>query len=269
MTVLDVEKRDAIAIVTLNRPERRNSFTPEMIVRLADAWDDIERDSSIRVAVLTGAGDAAFCSGGDLASLVPLSTGARPPADEWDHRFLAGMQDMLNRALLRRTDFYKPVIAAIVGDAFAGGTEITLSADIRIASETARFALPEVRRGIIPSGGSLARLARQIGWTATMELILVGEPITADHAYRVGLVNRIVPRDQVLSTSLEFAERIALGAPLALAKAKEAITRGSGRSLDEAFLIEAACQEVVMASDDAREGPRAFVEKRAAVFAGR
>lgn len=103
MPVLDVEKFDNIALLTLNRPERRNSYTPEMMVRLADAWDDIERDPDIRVAVLTGAGDAAFCSGGDLASLVPLSTGARPPADDWDRRFLADMRGVLNRGLLRRT----------------------------------------------------------------------------------------------------------------------------------------------------------------------
>ncbi|MFD0019939.1 enoyl-CoA hydratase/isomerase family protein [Streptomyces sp. NPDC058382] len=269
MTVLEVEKQGPIAIVTLNRPARRNSFTPEMLVRLADAWDDIEADPAIRVAVLTGAGDAAFCSGGDLAELVPLATGARPPENDWDHRFLADSRSILNRALLRRTDFYKPLIAAITGDAFAGGTEITLSADIRIASETARFALPEVRRGIIPSGGSLARLARQIGWTATMELILVAEPITAAHAREVSLVNRVVPRDQVLATSLEYAQQIALGAPFALAKAKEAIVQGSGRSLDEAFLIEAGCQDLVMASDDAREGPLAFVEKRAPRWSGR
>jgi enoyl-CoA hydratase len=269
MSVLDVDKRGSIAIVTMNRPERRNSFTPEMIVRLADAWDDIEADPGIRVAVLTGAGNAAFCSGGDLASLVPLSSGARPPADEWDHRFLADKQRTLNRALLRRTDFYKPVIAGVIGDAYAGGTEIMLSADIRVAADDARFALPEVRRGIIPSGGSLTRLVRQIGWTATMELVLVGEPVTAQHAERIGLVNRVVPRADVLAVSLEFAERIALGGPLAVAKAKEAIVRGSGRPIDDAFLIEEACQEIVMASDDAREGPRAFVEKRPAVFTGR
>lgn len=269
MSVLEFDTIDNIAILTLNRPERRNSYTPEMMVRLADAWDEVERDPQIRVAVLTGAGDAAFCSGGDLASLVPLSTGARPPADEWDQRFLADMRGILNRGLLRRTDFYKPVIAAINGDAYAGGTEITLSADIRIAAETARFALPEVRRGIIPSGGSLARMVRQIGWTATMELILVGEPITAEHALRVGLVNRVVPSGSVLSESIEWARRIAKGAPFALAKAKEAIVQGSGRSLDEALLIEAACQDAVMASEDAKEGPRAFVEKREPVFVGR
>lgn len=269
MPVVDLEKRDHVAIVTLNRPERRNSFTPEVLVRLVDAWDHIADNPDIRVAILTGAGGEAFCSGGDLASLVPLATGARPPQDEWDERFLADTRTILNKALLRRTDFYKPLIAAVNGDAFAGGTEIMLSSDIRIAAENARFALPEVRRGIIPSGGSLTRLIRQIGWAATMELVLVAEPFDAVRARDIGLVNRIVPGEQVMAESLRMAECIALGAPIALARAKQAIVQGSGRPIDEAFDIEAECEAVVMATMDAREGPRAFVEKRPAVFVGK
>lgn len=269
MSVVELNKRGHIAVVTLNRPQRRNSFTPEVLVRLVDTWADIEGDDDIRVAILTGAGNEAFCSGGDLASLVPLATGARAPSDEWDERFLSDTRVILNRALLRRTDFYKPVIAAVNGNAYAGGTEIMLSSDIRIASEDAHFALPEVRRGIIPSGGSLTRLIRQIGWAATMELVLVGEPFDAARALEVGLVNRVVPREQVMSESLHMAEHIAAGAPIALARAKQAIVQGSGRTIEEAFAIEAECEAVVMATMDAREGPRAFVEKRPAVFVGK
>jgi len=156
------EKRDGIAILTLNRPEQRNAFSPETMVRLAAAWIDFRDDDSLRVAILTGAGDTAFCAGGDLGRLMPLFTGAREPEDEWDRRLMDDVAGVMSTALLRPFELYKPIIAAINGYAVAGGAEILQSTDIRIASEEASFGLSEVQRGLVPGGGSMVRLPRQI-----------------------------------------------------------------------------------------------------------
>ena len=262
-----VDKRDGIAYVTLNRPEKRNAFSPEMLVRLCDAWKDIASDASVRVVLLTGAGEA-FSGGGDLGTVIPLMMRTKKPEGEWEERFAADRKQ-LGAAILRNATFYKPIVAAINGHAHAGGAEFLLSTDIRIMSSEATIAVTEVRRGLIAGGGSLARLARQIPWAHAMELILVGEPISAQQALAIGLVNRVVPPDQVLPTAEDFARRISLGAPVALLKSKEAIVRGSGRSLEEAFAIESQCTKENAATDDAKEGPRAFMEKRKPVFTGK
>ena len=263
-----VEKRGGVAYVTLNRPDKRNAFSPEMLVRLCDAWVDIAGDPAVRVVLLTGAGDKAFSSGGDLGSVIPLMMRTRKPVGEWEERFAADRKQ-LGAAILRNATFFKPVVVAINGHAHAGGAEMLLSTDIRIMSSEATIALTEVRRGLIAGGGSLTRLARQVPWAHAMELALVGEPITAQHALAIGLVNRVVPPKDVLPTAEEFARRISQGAPVALLKSKEAIVRGSGRPLEEAFAIESQCTKENAATDDAKEGPRAFMEKRAPVFTGR
>jgi len=263
-----VDKRDGIAYVTLNRPEKRNAFSPEMIVRLCDAWADIGNDPSIRVVLLTGAGDQAFSAGGDLGTVIPLMMRTKKPEGEWEQRFAADRKQ-LYAGILRNATFYKPIVAAINGHAHAGGAEFLLSTDIRIMSSEATIAITEVRRGLIAGGGSLVRLARQIPFAQAMELILVGEPITAQQALAIGLVNRVVPPDQVLSTAEDFARRMSLGAPVALLKSKEAIVRSSGRPFEEAFAIESQCTKENAATDDAKEGPRAFMEKRKPVFSGK
>jgi enoyl-CoA hydratase len=262
------EKRAGIAYVTLNRPEKRNAFSPEMIVRLCDVWAEVANDPEVRVVLLTGAGDQAFSSGGDLGSTIPLMMRSRPPVGEWEERFSADRKQ-LYAAILRNASFFKPVVAAINGHALAGGAEMILSTDIRIMSSEATIGVTEVRRGLIAGGGSLVRLARQVPWAQAMELALVGEPITAQQALSVGLVNRVVPPDQVLATAEDIARRIGLGAPVALAKTKEAIVRSNGLPLDQAFAIEAQCTKDNAATEDAREGPRAFMEKRQPVFKGR
>ena len=264
---LIVDKRDGIARVTLNRPEKRNAFSPEMLVRLCDAWADIAADPLIRVVLLTGAGTA-FSSGGDLGSVIPLMMRTRKPVGEWEERFAADRKQ-LGAAILRNATFFKPVVVAINGHAHAGGAEFLLSTDIRIMSSEATIALTEVRRGLIAGGGSLARLSRQVPWAHAMELVLVGEPISAQHALAIGLVNRVVPPQEVLPTAEEFARKISQGAPVALLKSKEAIMRGSGRPLEDAFAIESQCTKENAATDDAKEGPRAFMEKRPPVFTGR
>lgn len=267
MSHLLYEKRDGIAWLTFNRPEKRNALSPQLMVQLAEAWRDFRDDRTARVAILTGAGDRAFSAGADLGLLIPLMSGARKPEDEWDRKLLADRSIMMT-ALLRGFELYKPVIAAVNGFALAGGTEILQATDIRLAAPHASFGLSEVKRGIIPAGGSLVRLARQIPYCKAMEILLTGEPLSAEEAHRIGLVNEIVPADQLLKRAAEVAGIIAANGPLAVQACKEAVIRTSGVEIDVAFAIESECAGKVMRTKDAIEGPRAFMEKRPARFSG-
>ena len=262
------KKRDGIAYITLNRPDKRNAFSPEMLVRLCDIWREVADDRDIRVALVTGAGDQAFSAGGDLGSTIPLMMRTREPAGEWEERFSKDRKQ-LYRAILRGADFFKPVVVAINGHALAGGAEFALATDIRVMSSEATIGVTEVRRGLIAGGGSLVRLARQVPWAMAMELALVGEAVSAEAALAMGLVNRVIPPDQVLAVAEDLARRISLGAPMALAKTKEAMVRSNGLPFDEAFVIEAQCTKDNAATEDAKEGPRAFMQKRPPVFTGR
>lgn len=268
MSQILVERRDGVAIVTLNRPEKRNALSPEMIVRLVEFWREVAQDDSVRAIVVTGAGEQAFSSGGDLGALIPLMMRTREPKGEWESKFAADRRQ-LGAALLRNDSFFKPVIAAINGHAHAGGAEFVLGTDLRVMSSEATLAVTEVRRGLIASGGSLVRMARQVSWAHAMELLLVAEPISAQRALEMGLVNRVVPPGEVLATALDLARRVSLGAPVALEKTKEVVVRTSGLPLADAFRIESQCTKENAAMDDAKEGPRAFMEKRAPVFRGR
>lgn len=262
------EKKDGIARVTLNRPEKRNAMSPEMLVRLCDIWAEVAEDNAVRVVLLTGAGRAAFSSGGDLGSTIPLMMRSREPQGEWEERFAADRKQ-LGRAILRNSDFFKPVVAAVNGHALAGGAEMLLATDLRVMSSEATIGLTEVRRGLIAGGGSLSRLARQVSWANAMEMILTGEPITAQRALEIGLVNRVAPPEDVLGVAEELAVSVSRGAPVALAKSKEAVVRSNGLPLEDAFRIETQCTKDNARTEDAREGPRAFMEKREPVFTGR
>lgn len=269
MSLIQVERDNGVAVVTLNRPEKRNALNAEMMIRLAELWDEAAQDDSVRVVLLRGAGERAFCAGADLGSLAPLATGAQAPQTDWERRWVDEHQSLVSRALLRSADFCKPIVAALNGMAVAAGFELMLAADIRIASSAAGFQLPEVRHGLIPSGGALARLPRQIGWVNAMEVILAAVPVDAERAVAMGLINRVVPPEDLDAAARSLCDRIAEGAPLALMKAKEAMLRSSGRDLCQAFAIEEECQAVILASQDAREGPLAFMERRAPQFLGR
>ena len=258
---------DGIAVVALDRPSKMNSLNPELVCRLADAWDTIADDPTVRVAIVTGTGDRAFCTGADLGRLIPLFTRARRPDDEWDERLLAD-RTLLDRALLRRTDFTVPVIAAVRGFALAGGTELMLGADIRIVADDSEFGLTEVTRGIIPAGGGLSRLARQVPWARAAEIVLVGDRIDARTAFDIGLVNRIVPSDEVMGVARGLAERMARNGPLAMRAAKEVMVTSNGMPFADAFAVESKVAGRVMKSSDAVEGPRAFIEKREPRFTG-
>jgi len=269
MPDLIYEKRDGVAYLTFNRPERRNALSPELIVRLADAWIDYRDDDSLRVAILTGTGDKAFCAGGDLGRLLPLFTGARKPEDEWDHKLMGDLPHYMSTALLRPFELYKPIIAAINGYALAGGSELLQATDIRIASTRASFGLTETQRGLVPGGGSMVRLPRQIPYCKAMEILMTGDAMSAAEALRIGFVNEVVEPDRLMPRAAEFAERLKKNAPIAVAAVKEAVLRTSGVPLAEAYGIEAEISARVTRSEDAREGPRAFMEKREPVYTGK
>ncbi|MCH7697468.1 MAG: enoyl-CoA hydratase/isomerase family protein [Chloroflexi bacterium] len=262
------EKHNHIARITLNRPEKRNAIDPEMMVRLGEAWIDFEKDDDMRVAIVTGAGDTSFCAGADLARLIPLMTGARQPEDEWDNR-LRNEPEVTRAALLRNFPLYKPVIAAINGYCLAAGTELVQGTDIRIASDNATIGLTEVKRGIVPAGGGIARMPRQIAFAKAMEILLVGDAIPAEEARLIGFVNYVVPQSELMAKADEFAVKIAENGPLAVRKLKEAVIKGLGLPIQDAYKIESEAVAQVMSSEDAREGPLAFMEGRKPKFTGK
>ena len=267
MSDLLAEKRGHVFVVTFNRPAKKNAVTPEMVVRLADAWKTFRDDDELRVAVLTGTADS-FCAGADLGRLIPLLSRARPPEDDWDRALLAD-RTTFQTAFLRRFELWKPIVAAVNGFALAGGTEILQATDLRIAVPDAKFALTEPTRGIIPGGGSTVRLARQIPYVEAMKILLTGDFIGAEEARRIGFLNEIVPAEKLLDRAFELAGRIAENGPLAVRKIKEGVVRSSGVSLDEGYQIEDELTRQVLRSEDAKEGPRAFMEKRKPKFTGR
>jgi len=251
------EKKDKIAIITINRPEAMNSIDPETDEELAKAWTDFRDDPNLWVAILTGAGDKAFSAGADLKKMIPmlsrLSAVERRDRDE-NFPGLGGITRGLN--------IWKPIIAAVNGFCLAGGLEMAMACDIRIAAEHAVFGLMEVSRGIIPGAGGTQRLPRLIGITKAMELILQAQRIDAQEALRLGLVNRVVPAAEVMPTALKYAEAILQNAPLAVRAAKEAIIRGLSMPLEEGLRMEPVIQSYLLQSEDAIEGPKAFAEKR-------
>ena len=248
------EKKDRLAVLTINRPEAMNAFTAEMLRAMDAAFDDFNKDPELWVAILTAAGDKAFSSGMDLKEAIPLLAAG----DE------LGYEDHTKRPF---SDVFKPIIAAVNGYCIAGGLEFLQGTDIRIAAEHATFGLGEVRWGIIPTGGSHIRLPRQIPWAVAMELLLTGRPLDARRAYDIGLVNQVVPAEELMPTAFKLAETICKNGPLAVRTAKEIAVRSLG--LESGFVLEKALGARVMASEDAKEGPRAFAEKRKPRFTGR
>ena len=261
------EKAGHVATVTMNRPEVRNAINTEMLCRLADAWQDIIDDGEIRVAILTGTGDRAFCAGADLDKLIGVMQGVKPPETEYDERIKNDLS-ILYKGLLRNIEVHKPIIAAVRGYCVAGGTEILQCTDIRIAADDAEFGISEVKRGLFPMGGSTARLPRQISWCQAMDLLLTGERISAQEAWRIGLVNRLVPAAQVMDEARRTASIIAENSPLAVQAVKKSAMACSGLTLPQALDKEMEIGLLIGGSDDAKEGPRAFKEKRKPVFRG-
>ncbi|HEY5018392.1 MAG TPA: crotonase/enoyl-CoA hydratase family protein [Streptosporangiaceae bacterium] len=255
-----IERRGPVLIVTMNRPEARNALSGPMLALLRQAWDQVDRDPGIRVAVLTGAGGA-FCAGADLKAMT-----AAHPGDQF-RSGAAGM--VMLEPLLKGRRLTKPLIAAVEGPAIAGGTEILQATDIRVAGQSARFGISEARWGLFPLGGSAVRLPRQIPYTIAADLLLTGRHISAAQAREIGLVGHVVPDGQALATALEIADTIAANGPVAVRAILRTIRETEGMAEDEAFAVETQIGMAVFRSEDAREGPRAFAEKRRPQFRDR
>jgi enoyl-CoA hydratase len=255
-----IERRGHVLIVTMNRPQARNALSGPMMELMRQAWDTVDSDPEIRVCVLTGAGGA-FCAGADLKAMT-----SSHPGD----RFQGGDLDVsVIEPLLKGRRLTKPLIAAVEGPAVAGGTEILQACDIRVAGASARFGVSEARWGLFPLGGSAVRLPRQIPYTVAADLLLTGRHITAAEALSIGLIGHVVPDGQALEAALEIAAAIAANGPVAVRAILRVIRETEGMAENEAFALEAKVGMAVFASEDAKEGPRAFAEKRQPRFRDR
>ena len=278
---LRTERYGPTLVLTLNRPEVKNALSVPMLVGLHDAWIEADADDGIRSVVLTGAGGA-FCSGMDLKALARGGTGGgrgdgagdstgddRGDAFAADDRYrarLAADPDLHWKAMLRHHRPRKPVIAAVEGVCVAGGTEILQGTDIRVAAESASFGLFEVRRGLFPIGGSTVRLPRQIPRTHALEMLLTGRRYTAAEARDIGLVGSVVPDGTALKRALELAEAVNEAAPLAVEAVKRSVYETAGLNEEDGLARELEIGWPVFATEDAKEGPRAFAERRAPVY---
>ncbi|MBP9712734.1 MAG: crotonase/enoyl-CoA hydratase family protein [Sterolibacterium sp.] len=264
-----VEKHGKILVVTLARPEAKNALTPAMLIGMYQAWRLLDRDDELLCAVLTGQGDT-FCAGMDLKAGPNGGEGGEGGEDVDEiRRLMQDVPDLHWQALLRHNPPMKPVILAVEGYALAGGTEILQGTDLRVAAEDATLGITEVQRGLFPLGGSTIRLRRQIPYCLAAEMLLLGRHITAQEALRFGLINKVVPHGQALAEAMNMAAQICENGPLSV----RAITRslrenGHWLSEQEALANEEVLGWSVLGSNDAKEGMRAFKEKRKPVFTG-
>jgi len=254
-----VEQVDHTLVVTMNRPEARNALSGEMLAIMSEAWDRVNSDPEIRVCILTGAGGY-FCAGADLKSM-----SQRPPSESFES---GAFDPSVIKGLLKGFRLTKPLIAAVEGPAIAGGTEILQATDIRVAGESARFGVSEPRWGLYPMGGSAVRLVRQIPYTVAADLLLTGRHITAPEAKEIGLVGHVVPDGQALEKAHELAGMIAANGPLAVQAVLKTMRDSEGKHEDDCWKDDARVGAAVFASNDAKEGPRAFMEKRTPQFTG-
>ena len=256
------ETRNQIAFITLNRPDSLNAMNRQMTRELVNVCQQVEEDSQIRIAIFTGAGEKAFSAGMDLKERAETSFSPI----ERRHQKLTNTIYTQARAVAAIT---KPTIAAIRGYCVGGGLEFALACDLRIAAEDAKLGLTEVRRGIIPGAGGTQRLTRAVGVTKAMEMCLTGDTVSGLEAKSVGLVNNAVPSADVLRAAEDLAGRILKGAPMSVAFIKEAIRKGVELPLEEGLRLEADLSALIGSTEDAKEGPRAFAEKRPPVWKGK
>jgi len=253
-----VEKRESekLAIITLNRPEVRNAINPQMRTELLEAMGALEEDPAVRAVILTG-GTKVFAAGADISAMVnSTALDMFGPAALWDITF-------------KMEESKKPYIAAIAGFCLGGGCELALACDIRIATESAQLGQPEINIGIIPGGGGTVRLTRLVGMGKACELVLTGRPIPAPEALAIGLVNKVVPEEKLLDEALSMAKAITRHSPVAVSLAKYAVKNAAEADLKTGKSIERACFSLAFASEDQKEGMRAFLEKRKPAYKGR
>jgi E-phenylitaconyl-CoA hydratase len=252
------EVKDRIAFITINRPEAMNAMDPEVYSLLSQAWIDVRDNPDIWVAIITGAGDKAFTAGADLKTAIPRELGK---ADF----FMTQKGMILNRGL----EVWKPIIAAVNGYCLAGGMTLLFATDIRIAADQAVFEISEVKRGILPGNGGTQRALKQLPYAVAMEMLLLGRRLTAQEALTYGLINKVVPRQDLMTTAEDYARRLCEKGPLALRAVKELAVRSQSIPLEDGIRLETAFQEFLRTTEDAREGPLAFFEKRKPVYKGR
>lgn len=255
---IDFKVDDGVALITINRPEVHNAMDAEHYELLSRAWLRVRDEPEIRAAVITGAGDKSFCAGADLRSYTTAAT--------WSlgQMWLTQREQLLNRGL----EVWKPIIAAVNGYCLGGGSTLLFATDVRIASENATFAITEVKRGLVPGNGGTQRLLGQLPYPIAMEWLLTGDSMDAQTAARWGLINRVVPQAQLLSTAMAIARRIAANAPLAVQAAKELAIRAQDVDLATGLRMEQITNRLLQTSQDVQEGAAAFKEKRAPRFKG-
>ncbi|MDD5093152.1 MAG: enoyl-CoA hydratase-related protein [Dehalococcoidia bacterium] len=247
------EKKDKVAIITLNRPEAFNSINPDLLQEISNIQIKFRDDPDVLVGIVTGSGKKAFCAGADIKTMIPR---------------LADKLYVQPSTTMRGLDIWKPLIAAVNGMALGGGMELAMSCDIRIAAENAVFGQPEVKWSFIPGWGGTQRLPRLVPSARAAELLLMGNNIDANEAYRIGLVNKVVPQDQLLSTALEWAAKICENGPMAVRAAKEAMMRGLNTNLEDGLYVEKYLFDYALSTKDAAEGSAAFLEKRKPQYKG-
>jgi len=250
-------RKGAVAILLLNRPDKLNAMNSKMKEEIALALAELEREEAVHVAVVTGAGDKAFVAGADITEFA-----GKTPVDQWAAYGHTSLYNVVDR-------FHKPIIAMINGYCLGGGCELAMACDIRIASERAQLGQPEINIGIIPGGGGSQRLPRLVGLGKAMELILTGDRIPAAEALRIGLVDEVVPHDQLESRTMELANKIAEKSPVAVRLAKEAVKASARLPLDQGLRFEQGLFSIVFSTQDKEEGVRAFLEKRPPRWTGR
>lgn len=249
---------EGIATVTINRPEVMNALDAAHYKALSEVWTEVRDNKAVRVAVVTGAGDKAFCAGADIKSVLTAE-------QDWGDNWLTQRDQLLNRGL----EVWKPVIAAVRGYCLGGGVTMLYATDIRVASEDATFGLSEVKRGIIAANGGTMRTMRNLPYCRGMELLLTGDRIDAATALDWGLINKVVPSAEVMEAALDYAARIAANAPLAVQASKELAVRSFDVDLVTGQRMEQMISRTLRETEDAKEGPAAFKEKRRAEFKGR
>ena len=260
-----VERDGHVLTVTMNRPEKRNALSTEMMQLMGEAWDEVNANPDIRVAILTGAGGS-FCAGADLQAMTQSHPG---DAFAKGGESTSGIASGVIKPLLKGFRLTKPLIAAVEGAAVAGGTEILQATDIRVAGESARFGVSEVRWGLFPLGGSTVRLRRQVPYTIAADILLTGRHLRAPEAKEIGLIGYVVPDGEALAKAKEIAEVIAANGPLAVQAVLRSLRETEGMAEDDAMRVESLIGMEVFKTEDAKEGPMAFMEKRTPAFKGR